>query len=84
VLTIDDADRHHRRKEKRRALAWKPFGLMHMLQLWRSAANCGGGHIRILACCKCTFQTFQMFQRNVVSVSYGCCKSRSRCCTCCK
>jgi hypothetical protein len=31
-------------------------------------------------CCKCIFQMFKMFQRYV---SYGCCKDRSECCTCC-
>ena len=30
------------------------------------------------------FQVFQMFQRYVTSVSYGCCKSTSGCCICCK
>jgi hypothetical protein len=29
------------------------------------------------------FRVFQMFQTYVVSVSYGCCKSRSGCCICC-
>jgi hypothetical protein len=29
------------------------------------------------------FQVFQMFSRYVASVSYGCCKSRSRCYICC-
>jgi hypothetical protein len=32
-------------------------------------------------CSKCMFQ---MFQRYVASILYGCCKSRSRCCICCK
>ena len=32
------------------------------------------------ACYKCLFQ---LFQRYVASVSYGCCKNRSGCCTCC-
>jgi hypothetical protein len=36
------------------------------------------------ACCKHMFQLFQLFQRYVASASYGCCKSRSGCCTCCK
>jgi hypothetical protein len=27
---------------------------------------------------------FQMFLRYVASVAYGCCKSRLKCCTCCK
>jgi hypothetical protein len=35
------------------------------------------------ACCKHMFQVFQIFQRYVASVSDGCCKSRSGCCTCC-
>jgi hypothetical protein len=35
------------------------------------------------ACCKRMFQVFQMFHRYVVSVSYGCCKSRSGCCRSC-
>jgi hypothetical protein len=35
-------------------------------------------------CCKCMFEVFQMFQRYVASVSYGCCKSRSECCIYCK
>jgi hypothetical protein len=35
------------------------------------------------ACYKRQFQVFQMFQRYVASFSYRCCKSRSRCCTCC-
>jgi hypothetical protein len=36
-----------------------------------------------LKCCKHMFQVFRIFQRYVASVSYGCCKSRSRCCICC-
>ena len=35
------------------------------------------------ACCKRMFQVFQMFQRYVSSVSYGCCKSRSGYHICC-
>jgi hypothetical protein len=31
------------------------------------------------ACCKPMFQVFHMYQRYVAIVSYGCCKSRSRC-----
>jgi hypothetical protein len=34
-------------------------------------------------CCKSMFQVFQMFQRYVTRVSYGCCETRSRCCICC-
>jgi hypothetical protein len=34
---------------------------------------------RICACCKCVFYVFQMFQKDVASVSCGCCKSRSGC-----
>jgi hypothetical protein len=35
-------------------------------------------------CCKYTFQVFEMFQRYVTGVSYGCCKSRLGCYICCK
>ena len=35
------------------------------------------------ACCNSMFQVFQMFQRYVVSVLCGCCKSRSGYCICC-
>jgi hypothetical protein len=34
----------------------------------------------IHVCFKCMFQMFYMFQTYVASVSFGCCKSRSRCC----
>jgi hypothetical protein len=34
---------------------------------------------RICACCKCVFYVFQMFHKDVASVSCGCCKSRSGC-----
>jgi hypothetical protein len=34
---------------------------------------------RICACCKCVFYVFQMFDKDVASVSCGCCKSRSGC-----
>jgi hypothetical protein len=34
-------------------------------------------------CCNNMFQVFQIFHRYVVSVVYRCCKSRSRCYTCC-
>jgi hypothetical protein len=34
-----------------------------------------------LLCLKCMFQ---VFQRYIAMVTYGCCKSRSECCTCCK
>ena len=34
-------------------------------------------------CCKHLFQVFVMFHRDVASVLYRCCKSRSGCCTCC-
>jgi hypothetical protein len=34
-------------------------------------------------CCKRMFQVFQMFQRYVASVLYGCCKSRSEYCILC-
>jgi hypothetical protein len=34
-------------------------------------------------CCKCLFQVFWIFQRYIASVSYGCCKNKSRCCICC-
>jgi hypothetical protein len=33
-------------------------------------------------CCKSMFRVFQMFQRYVASVSYGCCKNRSGCFVC--
>ena len=36
------------------------------------------------ACCKRMFQVFQIFQKYVASVSYGCCKSRLGYCICCK
>jgi hypothetical protein len=35
------------------------------------------------ACCKPIFQLFQMFHSYIASVSYGCCKSRLRCCIYC-
>jgi hypothetical protein len=35
-----------------------------------------------LTCCKRMFKVFQIFQKYVASVSYGCCKSRSECCIC--
>jgi hypothetical protein len=44
----------------------------------KAASKCGTES----ACCKRMFQVFQMFQRYVASISYGCCKSRSRCCIC--
>jgi hypothetical protein len=31
-------------------------------------------------CCKSMFHVFQVFHRYLAIVSYGCCKSRSRCC----
>jgi hypothetical protein len=34
---------------------------------------------RICACCKRVFYVFQMFHKDVASVSCGCCKSRSGC-----
>jgi hypothetical protein len=34
---------------------------------------------RIWACCKRVFYVFQMFRKDVASVSCGCCKSRSGC-----
>jgi hypothetical protein len=34
-------------------------------------------------CCKHMLQVLQMFQRYIARVLYRCCKSRSRCCTCC-
>jgi hypothetical protein len=33
-------------------------------------------------CCKSMFHVFQVFHRYIAIVSYGCCKSRSRCCIC--
>jgi hypothetical protein len=35
------------------------------------------------ACCKLLCKVFQIFQRYVASISYGCCKNRLRCCICC-
>jgi hypothetical protein len=34
-------------------------------------------------CCMPMFQVFQLFHMYVSIVSYGCCKSRLRCCICC-
>jgi hypothetical protein len=34
---------------------------------------------RVCACCKRVFYVFQMFHKDVASVSCGCCKSRSGC-----
>ena len=36
-----------------------------------------------LKCFRCFKNMFQLFQINVLSVSSGCCKSRSRYCICC-
>jgi hypothetical protein len=34
----------------------------------------------IRVCFKCIFQMFHLFQTNVASVLFGCCKSRFECC----
>jgi hypothetical protein len=59
--------------------------MLHMLHKSKSGdvAHVAYKVIVSEACCKRMFRVFQMFQRNVASVSVGCCKSKSGRYTCC-
>ena len=71
-------------------------GLLHRSSEFRATDELFTGELHVLMSLRCQVarrccaesayckHMFQVFQRYVVSVSYGCCKSRSGCCICCK
>jgi len=61
LCSHDDADRHCQRKEKDRALAWKPSGLAFCYGYGAPMQTAEDAAPEYNACCKRTVQMFQIF-----------------------